>query len=337
MPRNALQNNPAGLLGQTEMRPTPRNALLGAIADALQAGKGFANKAQIPAAVPLLGGQGLGDVLLGQAPQELSEWSYGNAPMRINPNAGKTASYVPEMKRGRGQGVADALMLAQVPGGKNALLAGAGAMDTGAAKAIFMGAKSKTWNAQAAERAMALEKSGADPRAIWSETGTFKGPDGMWRQEIDDSLSLSPYPSSAHSVKPWETTVGAEFRHKPLFDAYPDQADITLYKNDHGGDWTPSRGVEKEVIGAQIEQAGNYNKSILLHELQHATQGREGFALGGSSVPWLQNSYDDYLRLAGEAEARAVQKRARMDAAQRRKTFPLDSYDVPVDQLIIKR
>ena len=135
MPRNALQNNPVGLLGQTEMRPTPRNALLGAIADALQAGKGFANKAQIPAGVPLLGGQGLGDVLLGQAPQELSEWSYGNAPMRINPNAGRTASYVPEMKPGRGQGVADALMLAQVPGGKNALLAGMGAMDGGAAKA----------------------------------------------------------------------------------------------------------------------------------------------------------------------------------------------------------
>jgi hypothetical protein len=43
-----------------------------------------------------------------------------------------------------------------------------------------------------------------------------------------------------------------------------------------------------------------------------------------------------YRHLAGEAEARATQARMNMDMAQRRATFPLDSYDVPANQLIIR-
>lgn len=47
--------------------------------------------------------------------------------------------------------------------------------------------------------------------------------------------------------------------------------------------------------------------------------------------------YEQYRRLAGEAEARAVQKRESLDPTARRKTFPLKSYDVPINELIIKR
>lgn len=43
-----------------------------------------------------------------------------------------------------------------------------------------------------------------------------------------------------------------------------------------------------------------------------------------------------YKRLAGEAEARATQSRMNLDANQRRALFPEDSYDVPIDQLIIR-
>lgn len=43
-----------------------------------------------------------------------------------------------------------------------------------------------------------------------------------------------------------------------------------------------------------------------------------------------------YRRLAGEAEARATQARMGMAPAERRATFPYDSYDVPVDQLIVR-
>jgi hypothetical protein len=43
-----------------------------------------------------------------------------------------------------------------------------------------------------------------------------------------------------------------------------------------------------------------------------------------------------YQNLAGEAEARATQARIPLDATQRRSTFPEDSYDVPINQLIVR-
>lgn len=44
-----------------------------------------------------------------------------------------------------------------------------------------------------------------------------------------------------------------------------------------------------------------------------------------------------YRLLAGEAEARAVQERLMYDPYLRRKTFPLESYDVPLDKLILSK
>jgi hypothetical protein len=97
--------------------------------------------------------------------------------------------------------------------------------------------------------------------------------------------------------------------------------------------------------------AGNVKdvKSGLMHELQHHVQGVEGFAPGGSVQEFvdhqimsnggradLHKAFNDYQRLSGEAEARAVQKRMGYSPKQRRDVFPLDDYDVPLDELIIK-
>ena len=73
-------------------------------------------------------------------------------------------------------------------------------------------------------------------------------------------------------------------------------------------------------------------------EIKKAQQAEQA-----SRTAWekLRNSnqseaLDAYNRLAGEAEARAVEARMNLNAAQRRALFPLDSYDVPVDQLIVR-
>ena len=51
----------------------------------------------------------------------------------------------------------------------------------------------------------------------------------------------------------------------------------------------------------------------------------------------VQRTPDEiYNRLAGEAEARAVQKRMNMTDTQRRVIFPYESYDVPINQLIVR-
>ncbi|MFZ9372375.1 MAG: LPD23 domain-containing protein, partial [Limnohabitans sp.] len=332
----------------------------------------------------------------------------GNMPLRVNPLAGRTASFVPEIKPGRKQQVADlALVLQGLPGGNRAALGLAGAADTGASKAMFIGPTAKTWDKAAAATAQKLEKAGADPKAIWSETGTFKGPDGKWRQEIDDSGAklLENKTASDFMVGPGPAEyplgpIGGFLEHPLMNRAYPDAMQIKarLVKGD-GGSYIPNTGFGE---GFNLPSMGT--KSTTLHELQHAIQQREGFASGGNvgefaagpmfnpkarelsselsqsltgglsakpeeiigslkygdpkelnriaskygfggideAAAFLKNEdarrtpFGQYRRLAGEAEARATQARMNMGPAERRATFPYDSYDVPVDQLIVR-
>lgn len=421
-----------------QMTATPRSPRLGFLADAMMALKEFGNRVQVPAGVPLLGGEGVGSLLLGKAPEELVEMSYGNMPMRINPYAGQTASFVPEMKVGRGAQVADLLSLAGVPGGGRTAAAAMGAADlgTGAERAIFIGSKSKTWDRDAAQKALDLEKAGASPESIWSETGTFRGADGKWRQEISDDaarlkeegFSTTPVPRSKVMF------------HGPLTAAYPSsgrnvQVRIT---EGSGGAYTPLPA-EQGLVDIGGAQNPDQARSTLLHELQHDIQQREGFATGGNpnlfqgtfiqtpeqrdafnlyatliekysgqaitpsdlqrfdSVNDFLDAYnrsidfdqklpkkdwdelnrtleyygfrpnesqefgasglaeqisdylmketekswispeEQYMRLAGEAEARAVQARMNMKPEERRAVYPYQSYDVPVEQLIIRQ
>ena len=53
------------------------------------------------------------------------------------------------------------------------------------------------WNATTAARAKDLERQGLDAREIWNQTGTWKGPDGRWRQEIMNA------PSPLESERPF--------------------------------------------------------------------------------------------------------------------------------------
>jgi hypothetical protein len=128
------------------MRPQPRSRLAGLIADAMIGVRDFADRARVPESVPLLGGQGVGSLFLGRAPEEVNELSYGNSPFQINPYAGRTGSYVPEMKRGRGAQVFDALSLLSVPGAKTVaggLFGGGLTPGVDAAATVFHGSPHK--------------------------------------------------------------------------------------------------------------------------------------------------------------------------------------------------
>lgn len=117
---------------------SPQNAALAAIAQRLQAAKEFGNRAQIPAI-----DMGVGDLLLGQAPEEVREWSYGNAPMRVA--GGGTGSLIPQLKTGRAEGLADTAFLGADIAGIGALgLKGAGALGRVAARQIPTDAPSES-------------------------------------------------------------------------------------------------------------------------------------------------------------------------------------------------
>ena len=216
-------------------------------------------------------------------------------------------------------------------------------------RGVFGGELAKTADKAALDKAKKMADAGADQRAIWSETGWFKGGDGKWRFEIDDSASTlkAANPKAVDWLSapgPAEYPVGAiddVLSHPALGAAYPDVPGIraTIKKGaGGGGSYTPNTGFG-ERIQANAMFSGNAYKEpaetrgALLHELQHAIQKREGMATGGG---FDAEGADIYRRLAGEAEARAVQARMNLTPAQRRALFPLDSYDVPLDQLIYR-
>lgn len=58
------------------LKATDRNTLIGKLADLLQSGKSTANKYQILPQVPLIGGTGLGDLFMGNAPELVDDMSY---------------------------------------------------------------------------------------------------------------------------------------------------------------------------------------------------------------------------------------------------------------------
>lgn len=203
---------------------------------------------------------------------------------------------------------------------------------------MFIGESANTWDAVSAAQAKALEKQGKTPQEIWKETGTFKGLDGKYRQEIPDNMAKGTY-THLEGVNGGNRLSNSVVDHPELMQAYPELSNISQLglQGGHKGAFEPTY-VNDVYSGRGTLSATapdeNALKSVGLHELQHAIQHKEGFAKGGSlsDMPSLA----DYRNLAGEAEARATQARMGMDAAQRRATFPYDSYDVPINQLIVK-
>ena len=62
------------------------NPTAGKIANFLRKAKEFGNQYEVKDYVPLFGGTGIGDLFLGQAPEEVNRWSYGDYPFR-NPSS----------------------------------------------------------------------------------------------------------------------------------------------------------------------------------------------------------------------------------------------------------
>ena len=220
---------------------------------------------------------------------------------------------------------------------------------------MFIGKKAKTWDAIAAARAAELEKAGVDAKTIWTETGTLKGADGLWRQEIPDVNTgfrgdfNYAAPNKGNAYKPQDMPLGGAFNHPELYKVYPDLLRTERMQLAKSPDWMPDSSNVGSYRSGQVsirDKTETGAKSTALHELQHAVQRIEGFQPGGSTSQFygeellrlmsenprvperrLAKAASDaafarYLALTGEVEARATQARGNLTAAERRNLPP---------------
>lgn len=199
---------------------------------------------------------------------------------------------------------------------------------------IFAGVNAKTADLGALERAKEMDAAGAAREKVWGETGWFRGVDGKWRFEIDDSGMTNDIRAAIEETDPGtQFSLGEVIDHPDLYAAYPEMSD-------RRANLMPKDWMDAQVKGAYGGVTGGgdvYFRDDMIdtgrpaHEMQHLVQAIEGFERGGSPSSL---SFEDYQRLAGEVEARNVELRALFDAELRREVAPWDMQDVPDDRQI---
>lgn len=230
------------------------------------------------------------------------------------------------------------------------------AANDGSKKFSFAGQKAYTADVGKLSKAEKLEKDGKSDKEIWEQTGWFKGKDGKWRFEIDDSqaeLSISKDEADKRAAdtgfNAFMANVEDFLSHDSLFVAYPEIRKLAVfYDNRPMANGKPLRGAAYQAETQTITLGGGLSqdemKSSLLHEIQHHIQRIEGYAKGGSPKLFekadrdiRKDGFSDeakemYKRLAGEVEARNVQFRREMGMVERGKSYPRATEDV-MDEL----
>ena len=147
---------------------------------------------------------------------------------------------------------------------------------------------------EALHEAERYEMQGVDAETIRQKTGWFRGADGKWRWEIDDSgMKLR---TDAADISNY-TTLGELVNAPELFTAYPDLADVgvtfqTLERGQNGG---YNRRFDSIELSRELKQKPEALLNSLIHEVQHAIQQREGFTPGANLKYWnrkLEEGYD---------------------------------------------
>lgn len=169
------------------------------------------------------------------------------------------------------------------------------------------------WDADipALEVAESMEQEGTDDETIRQDTGWFRGMDGKWRFEIDDSAmelreNWKDSLTKQHGVEGMKLSDILE--HKNLFDQYPELANIDVsfdiisgsrtlgwYQAPTGEDRADNRPGHIS-LNERLLQEDNRDDLMdtLIHELQHAIQDTEGFTRGSSPDAWQRRINDGY-------------------------------------------
>jgi len=179
-------------------------------------------------------------------------------------------------------------------------------------------------------------------------------------ETLDHREIFKAYPSTKNINTTWSDAPGggsyseqrswAEYIDLPKGANPADKRSIALHELQHaiqqregfarGGNPEMMRGYANQYRSAKgmfddaVQTLGDANADEIAKQNALQIMGNIGPKL--KNLKELSDPVEAYRRIAGEAEARAVQQRMNLTAEQRRALFPLDSYDVPIDSLIFK-
>lgn len=172
----------------------------------------------------------------------------------------------------------------------------------------FAGRRANTADFSKLAEAIEMDRERVSPGDIWRATMWFKGEDGKWRFEISDAdatllKSFRDLPLSIDST----TSLGDIFDHPQLYDAYPELRHIPVQRRDapyEGGTYFPVGTIQVEGPSSFSDEGF---KSLLVHEIQHFIQYKEGFAHGSNPGSVIFLLSDEAVAQTGRRIADSIQ------------------------------
>lgn len=145
------------------------------------------------------------------------------------------------------------------------------------------GVNAKTADVGRLADAERMEQGGADSETVRRETGWYRGYDGKWRFEIDDS-KMHFINHREESRRTWK--LDELIRHDALFAAYPELRDYTVLNFGISDDVEAAfyPGLNRITLDPRLSRAEK--RAALIHEIQHAIQLIEGFTAGATTDYW---------------------------------------------------
>lgn len=214
-------------------------------------------------------------------------------------------------------------------------------------KFSYAGEKAKNADKAALNTAKEMEKNGADAETIRQKTGWFRGADGKWRWEIDDSGTETDtkwiflrnpdakrYNELFEKAYLYDTATAEDLnelqildknlkgvrksplyldeivRHDKLFEAYPALRDVKVRFEANTGNKEGSYHPEENefVLRTGLKLEPEKLKNTLIHEIQHAIQEQEGFARGANPGYWDEMIQRGYSRRKNDGRIERARK-----------------------------
>jgi hypothetical protein len=162
---------------------------------------------------------------------------------------------------------------------------------------MMIGPSSALWNKANAFNAAKMLKQGVPAEDVWKATGTAKGLENAFRQEISDEPALLKGTGNfgeifekrkiAHGVT--TPTIEEVMRHPQLFESYPELKNIQVHllpeTSRNNASYSPVEGIIRVNPSLPADKA----TSSILHELQHGVQEIEGWNKGADANTILKN------------------------------------------------